>query len=70
MKTVGDAYDAFRTAPGNRDGSYPTRRHFVATLTAGGMDKNEATRLYDRNRHSIMEFHWKKSTEVAQVLLV
>ena len=69
MRTVGHAYDAFRTAPGNRDGSYPTKRHFVSTLTAGGMDRNEAAQLYDRNQHSIVEFHNAQSPQVAQLPL-
>ena len=69
MRTVGDAYDAFRTAPGNRDSSHPSRRHFVSTLTAGGMDRNEAVQLYDRNQHSIVEFHNAQSPQVAQLPL-
>ena len=31
-----------KPSPGNRDNSYPTRQRFVGTLTAGGMDPEEA----------------------------
>ena len=74
MQTIGDAYDAFRTVPGNRDGSYPTQRHFVGTLTAGGMNPDEAHSLYQRNRHSILEFHREfhrtRSHQISQLPLL
>ena len=70
MQTIGDAYDAFRTAPGNRDGSFPTRRHFVNTLTAGGMNPDEAVQLYERNQHSFMEFHRNRRPDVANIPLL
>ena len=70
MVTIGDAYDAFRTAPGNRDGSYPSQTHFVRTLTAGGLAPELATCLYKRNRHSIIDFHWTNSPDVARIPLV
>ena len=57
MVTIGDAYDAFRTSPGNHNGSYPSQTHFVSTLTAGGLDPELATQLYKHNRHSIVDFH-------------
>ena len=70
LTTISDAYDAFRTTPGNRDGSYSSERHFVQTLTAGGMDPDEAEQLYRRNRQSIVEFHWTNSPDVARLQLL